>query len=47
MFDEDCKNVWSALAGKEGWSDSNASQENPDLANGLRDTFGFNGIPAG
>jgi len=47
VFDEDCKNVWSALAGKEGWSDSNASQENPDLANGPRDTFGFNGIPAG
>lgn len=35
VFDEDCKNVWSALAGKEGWSDSNASQENPDLATGL------------
>ncbi len=47
MFDDDCKNVWSALAGKEGWSESSTSQENPDLANGPRDTFGFNGIPAG
>lgn len=47
VFEEDCKNVWSALAGLEGWAASNASQENPDLANGPRDTFKFTSIPAG
>lgn len=47
VFDEDCKNVWSALAGLEGWGESLASQENPDLANGPRDTFHFSAIPAG
>lgn len=47
VFDDDCKNVWSALAGLEGWGESSTSQENPDLANGPRDTFHFTGIPAG
>lgn len=47
VFEEDCKNVWSALAGLDGWGASNSSQENPDLANGPRDTFGFAVIPAG
>lgn len=47
VFEENCKNVWAALAGLEGWSASNTSQENPDLANGPRDTFKFTGIPAG
>lgn len=47
VFDEDCKNVWSALAALEGWGESLSSQENPDLANGPRDTFHFSAMPAG
>ena len=31
--DPNCKNVWSALAGLEGWSASGNSDMNPDLAN--------------
>ena len=34
--DPNCKNVWSALAGLEGWSASGNSDMNPDLANGPR-----------
>lgn len=48
--DKDCKNVWSALTGKldtDGWGESGMIDENPDLANGPRDTYGFNVIPAG
>jgi len=47
VFEENLKNVWSALAGLEGWTESNALQENPDLKNGPRDTFGFSGAPSG
>ena len=43
---EDCKNVWSALAGLEGWGAYSDSSD-PDLANGPRNTFGFNAIPVG
>ncbi|WP_286333865.1 FISUMP domain-containing protein [Bacteroides caecimuris] len=49
-FDDDCKNVWSALAGiheSKGWGDSGNSDTNPDLANGPRNTYGFNVLPAG
>ena len=48
--DKDCKNVWSALTGKldaDGWGESGMIDENPDLAKGPRDTYGFNVIPAG
>lgn len=45
--DNDMRNVWSALAGLEGWGESSMTYENPDLANGPRDTFGFGVIPAG
>lgn len=48
--DPDCKNVWSALTGKlevGGWGESGMADENPDLANGPRNTYGFNVIPAG
>ena len=38
---QDCKNVWSALAGLEGWSASGNSDMNPDLANGPRNTYGL------
>ena len=42
-----CKNVWSALAGLEGWSASGNSDMNPDLANGPRNTYGLTIIPSG
>lgn len=47
VYDEDCRNVWSALAGMEGWGNSDMSQENPDLAYGPRDTYGFGARPSG
>lgn len=47
VFEEGLRNVWSALAGLEGWGDSSMASENPDLANGPRDTYGFNAIPSG
>lgn len=46
-FEEGLKNVWSALAGKEGWGQSANTDSNPDLAAGPRDLYGFNAIPAG
>ena len=46
-FEDGLRNVWSALAGLEGWGDSSMASENPDLANGPRDTYGFNAIPSG
>ena len=46
-FEDVLRNVWSALAGLEGWGDSSMASENPDLANGPRDTYGFNAIPSG
>ncbi|HJG00327.1 MAG TPA: Ig-like domain-containing protein [Bacteroides clarus] len=46
-FDEDCKNVWSALAGKEGWEPSSELASWPDMAKGPQDQFGLNIIPAG
>lgn len=46
--DTNMKNVWSALAGVEaGWSESGMLEENPDMKNGPRDTFGFCVKPAG
>lgn len=46
--DHNMKNVWSALAGIEvGWGESVMIEENPDLANGPRDLFGFCVKPAG
>mgnify|MGYP002940323907 CR=1 FL=1 len=45
--DPNCKNVWSALAGLEGWSASGNSDMNPDLANGPRNTYGLTIIPSG
>lgn len=46
-FDTDCKNVWSALAGIEGWAESGNISTNPDLATGPRNTYKFNLTPAG
>lgn len=47
-YDNDCKNVWGALAGKNaGWGDTSMGDENPDLKNGPQDTFGLNIIPSG
>lgn len=46
-FDSDCKNVWSALAGTEGWTESGNSSTNPDLANGPRNTYKLNITPSG
>lgn len=46
--DENMKNVWSALTGVDvGWGESGMIEENPDLANGPRDLFGFCVKPAG
>ncbi len=46
-FDEDCKNVWSALTGKEGWDPAGNTDMWPDMAKGPQDQFGLNIIPAG
>lgn len=46
-FEEGLKNVWSALAGLEGWGQSPNSDTNPDLAEGPRNAFGFNVVPSG
>ena len=46
--DSNMKNVWSALAAREaGWGESYMIEENPDLAYGPRDLFGFRAVPAG
>ena len=47
VYEEGLKNVWSALAGLEGWAESSMSSENPDLENGPRDSYGFNAVPSG
>lgn len=48
VFDNDCKNVWAALTKIDGgWGSSNGVQENPDLADGPRDTYGLGVMPAG
>lgn len=47
VYEDGLKNVWSALAGLEGWAESSMSSENPDLENGPRDTYGFNAAPSG
>lgn len=41
------KNVWGALAGKEGWGVTSMGDENPDLKKGPQDTYGLNLIPSG
>lgn len=44
------KMYWTALAGihaSKGWGNSGNSDTNPDLANGHRNTYGFNVLPAG
>lgn len=46
-YDEHCKNVWSALAGKEGWDPAGNIDMWPDMAKGPQDQFGLNIIPAG
>lgn len=46
-FDENCKNVWAALAGKEGWEPSSEVSSWPDMEKGPQDQFGLNIIPAG
>ena len=46
-YTDGLKNVWSALAGLEGWSESSMISENPDLEAGPRDTYGFNAVPSG
>lgn len=46
-YEEGLKNVWSALAGLEGWGASSMTGENPDLEAGPRDTYGFGVVPSG
>lgn len=41
------KNLWSALAGKEGWDPASNVEMWPDMAKGPQDQFGLNIIPAG
>lgn len=46
-FDSDCKNVWSALAGTEGWAETGNASTNPDLVYGPRNTYKLNITPSG
>lgn len=46
-YEEGLKNIWSALAALEGWGESSMKQENPDLENGPRNTFGLSLFPSG
>lgn len=48
-YEEGLKNVWSALADntKDMWGATSMGDENPDLKNGPRNTFGLSIRPAG
>ena len=47
IYESGLKNVWGALAGKEGWGVTSMGDENPDLKKGPQDTYGLNLIPSG
>lgn len=47
IYESGLKNVWGALAGKEGWGVTFMGDENPDLKKGPQDTYGLNLIPSG
>lgn len=46
-FEDNCKNVWGALAGNIGWGATAMGGENPDLKKGPQNTFGLNLYPSG
>lgn len=46
-FEDNCKNVWGALASNIGWGETGMGGENPDLKKGPQNTFGLNLYPSG